>query len=548
MRRPDFGTRGNEPTGMTRSTPASGEARRSFRGAAARWFAAGVCLLAFTGCAVGPDYVQPRTSVPSAWKWLTGPAEEHPNATTAAPVELVEWWKSFDDPMLTSLVERAIQSNLDVLQAKARIRQARAARAIAVGGLFPDLSASADYTRSHRGSGASSGSTSSGGTGGSSSINSDLFQAGLDAAWEIDVFGGLRRNVEASSADLVAAVEDRRDVLVSLVAEVGTNYLNLRGFQAQIAIARSNLEAQRHSAEITRKRYEAGFVGTLDVANARAQMATTEAEIPVLESSALSTIHNLGLLLGLNPTALEPELMPDAPIPANPPEVPAGLPSDLLRRRPDIRRAEAQLHAATARIGVATADLFPKFSLTGSFGFSSTDLSTFMNWSSRVASFGPSVTWPVFDAGKIRANIEVQNALQEQALLTYRKAVITAMRDVESALVAYAREQEHLRLLEEAVRQNTAAVDASLKLYTAGRSDFLNVLTAQRSLLLSEDALALSVRTMGTDLIALYKALGGGWEGAEAEGTPMAGAQPTAKAESGGGEPSKATPNPEAVP
>lgn len=536
MKRSDYSPAGNDLPTRNGHVPSAPEARRP-SGVAAKWLTAALCLLTLAGCAVGPDFKSPAASVPSAWKWLSGSTEAHPEATTGAPVELVDWWTSFDDPTLTSLVERAIRSNFDVQLAKSRIRQARATRAIAVGGLFPDLNASASYTYTHRGSSSSSSGSSgiSGGTSSSGSvgsINTDLFQAGLDAAWEIDIFGGLRRNVEATTADLAAAVEDRRDVLVSLVAEVGTNYLDLRGFQRQIAIARRNLEAQRHSAEITRKRYEAGYVGTLDVANAEAQMATTEAEIPLLESSAFSTIHNLGLLLGLPPTALEAELTPQAEIPPNPPEVPVGLPSDLLRRRPDIRRAEAQLHGATARIGVATADLYPKFSLTGSFGFSSTDLSSFMNWSSRVASFGPSVTWPVFDAGKIRANIEVQNALQEQALITYQKTVITALRDVESALVAYAREQERRKILTVAVEQNNRAVDAALKLYTAGRTDFLNVLTAQRSLLTSEDALAQSVRATGTDLIALYKALGGGWEKTEATGeTPaQAGAAPEPKA------------------
>ena len=202
----------------------------------------------------------------------------------------------------------------------------------------------------------------------------ELFQAGLDASWELDIFGGTRRNLEAASADLQAAVEDRRDVLVTLMGDVGTNYINLRGFQQQIDIARENLKAQKHNADIIQKRHDAGFVGGLDVANAKAQVATTESTIPLFESSARAAIYSLGVLLGREPAALEKDLAKAAPIPPTPPEIPVGLPSELLRRRPDIRRAEAQIHAATARIGVATADLFPRFFLTGSFGVTTSDV------------------------------------------------------------------------------------------------------------------------------------------------------------------------------
>jgi len=340
----------------------------------------------------------------------------------------------------------------------------------------------------------------------------DLFQAGLDSSWELDLFGGTRRNVEALDADLRAAVEDRRDVLVSLAAEIGVNYLNLRGAQQELAIARRNFEAQRRTADITRKRYEAGFVSGLDVANAEAQAAGTASQVPLLESTARQAIYSLSLLLGKEPASLLLELDDREPIPRTPPEVPVGLPSDLVRRRPDIRRAEARLHAATARIGVATADLFPKFSLTGSLTFSGESLSSLAQWSSGFYSMGPSISWPVFDAGRIRWNIELRNALQEQALLAYEKTVLTALKDVETALAAYSKEQEHLRLLEIAVENNRKAVDLATRLYVEGETDFLNVLTAQRSLFVSEEALAQSTRNLALHLIALYKALGGGWE------------------------------------
>ncbi|HAA05390.1 MAG TPA: RND transporter [Syntrophobacteraceae bacterium] len=481
--------------------------------------------IALAGCAVGPNFRSPKVQVPPAWRGVGGPQPAQPSAetpslsvATGGPTEVVDWWRSFNDPELNSLVGRAMASNLDLALAKARIRQARASRGVASSSLWPTVDASASYRRSYSGSSSSGVSTSSSSpdsTAGGGSIGSaenDLFRAGLDAAWELDIFGGKRRNVEAAEADLQAVVEDRRDVLVSLAAEVGNNYASLRSLQQQLVIARNNLETQRHSAEIARKRFEAGYVSGLDVASANAQVATLEAQVPVLESSIQATIYSLGVLLGQEPGALAQELMTPAMIPVTPPAVPVGLPSELLLRRPDIRKADAQLHAATARIGVATADLFPKISLTGSLGFSSSDLTNLANWSSRFWSMGPTVSWALFDGGKIRSNIEVQNALQEQALLTYRATVLTALKEVETALVAYSKEQDRRRALVVAVEQSRRAVDLAQKLYVAGKTDYLNVLTAQRSQYVSEDSLVQSVRSLTTDLIVLYKALGGGWE------------------------------------
>ncbi len=469
-----------------------------------------LCLMALSGCAVGPDYRPPDTKVPEAWYGLNNPGPASTSLAIPQPVTLVEWWQTFRDPILDTLVQMALRSNLDLKQAEARIRQARATRGTVAAGLFPQVEASALYQKSQ-------GSSQVAGGGGIATAGAlrELFQVGLDAAWEVDIFGGVRRGVEAADADTRAAVEDRRDVLVTLVGEVGTNYINLRGFQQQIAIARKNLEAQKQTARITHKRFEAGFVSKLDVANADAQVATTEAQIPVLESSAQAAVYSLGVLLGREPAVLAKELATATPIPPTPPEVPVGLPSELLRRRPDIRRAEAQIHAATARIGVAVADLFPRFSLTGSFGLSANDITRLGRLDSKFWSFGPTVTWPVFQGGRILANIEVQNAVQEQALLTYEKTVLTALKDVETALVAYAKEQEHRKSLAEAVANNRQAVDLAMKLYIHGRTDFLNVLNAQRSLFLTEDALTQSTRTLATSLIALYKALGGGWEKGE---------------------------------
>jgi len=465
------------------------------------------CWIIVVGCAVGPDYRPPETKVSSNWDGQNAVTPVQSSKTTIDPVALVEWWTAFNDPTLSSLVEMAVRANLDVRLAEARIRQARAAQGVAGAPLWPKVNASALYQRSQ-------GSSEAGGGGAIATVGGlrNLWQAGLDATWEVDIFGGTRRNVEAATADLRAAEEDRRDVLITLVGDVGSNYINLRGFQQQIDIARRNLKAQKHNAAIIQKRYDAGFVGGLDVANTRAQVATTEATIPVFESSARAAIYSLGVLLGREPAALTQDLAKAAPIPPTPPEIPVGLPSELLRRRPDIRRAEAQLHAATARIGVATADLFPKFNLAGSFGLSASEVARLGPWSSNFWSWGPSVTWPIFAGGRIYWNIKVQDALTEQALLTYEKTVLTALKDVETALVAYAKQQETRKSLSEAVVNNRKAVELAMLLYLAGKSDFLNVLIAQRSLFTTEDALAQSTRTVDTNLIALYKALGGGWE------------------------------------
>ncbi|MDB5911152.1 MAG: efflux system, outer rane lipoprotein NodT family [Massilia sp.] len=465
-------------------------------------------LLLATGCTVGPNFKPPRPTVPAAYLNPSAPPTTQTSVTLQQPTDVAQWWKTFNDPSLDSLVTRAVESNLDLRLATSRLRQARAARGVVASALWPDINANGSYSHF--------------GTGRKNSTSSDLYQAGFDAAWEIDVFGGVRRSVEASDASIEAAVEDRRDVLVTLAAEVAVDYIDLRGFQRQIAIANENLAAQRRTADLTRRRFNAGFVSRLDAANADAQVASTESDIPALESSARQAIYSLSLLLGREPEALLAELSQERPIPLTPPEVPIGLPSDLLRRRPDIRRAEAQLHAATAQIGVATADLFPKFSLTGNFNLESSKLKSLGNWSSALWSMGPSVTWPLFTAGRIQANIEVQNAVQEQALIAYDQAVLGALRDVEAALIAYSKEQQRRLALVNAVTANREAFDLSTRLYTQGQTDFLNVLTAERSLFGAETALTASDTTIATDLAALYKALGGGWEAGGALGPATA--------------------------
>jgi NodT family efflux transporter outer membrane factor (OMF) lipoprotein len=454
--------------------------------------------LLVTGCTVGPDFETPQPTMPTAWYGAAEqPTEGGISVTTPEPVELIRWWTSFHDPLLDSLVTRALTANLDLRQAEARIREARAARTAVVAGLWPQLDVSASYTR-----------TSAPAVAGSR----NLYQAGFDASWELDVFGGVRRDIEAADADIQVAIEDQRDVLVSLAAEVAANYLDLVGTRRQIAIAEQNLVSQRKTEELTRRRQQGGFVSGLDLANAQAQVDTTRSVIPSFEALAQQSIYSLGVLLGEQPEALLGELDAAGEIPGVPPVVPVGLPADLLRRRPDIGRAEAGLHAATARVGVATADLFPKIALTGSAGVLGPHLSSLDHWSNRFWSVGPSISWPVFDAGRLRALVDVQDAREEQAFLAYQKTVLNALQEVESALVAFAKEQEHHSAIDGAVTANRRALELATQLYTQGETDFLNVLNAERSLFVTEDALVQSDRAIALDLVALYKALGGGWE------------------------------------
>jgi len=459
-----------------------------------------ICFVVFTanGCMVGPDYHAPQSVVPTEWAGIEKTPTYQSSVATMQAADLTAWWKQFNDPTLNVLVDEALRTNLNLSMAEARLRQARAIRGIAIGGLWPSVTISGSYQRLH--------------PAGVILPNTDIYQAGFDAVWELDIFGGLRRNVESASANIEAAIENIRDAQVSLIAEVALDYIQLRGFQQRIVIAQNNLKSQRHTAEITRKLLNVGFASALDVANAEADVATTESQIPVFETSERQTIYALSVLLAKLPASLMKQLLPAGDLPTIPAQVPVGLPSDLLRRRPDIRSSEAQLHAATAQIGVAVSDLFPSFSLTGSMNWSSNLLRTWWNESNRSSAIGPSVTWPIFQGGAIISNVRLQEVLRDQAFITYQETVLAAFQDVENSLVAFDKEQLHRKWLQNSVDANRKAVDLSMQLYIEGQIDFLNVLVAQRSLYASEDELVQSKQSIATDLIALYKALGGGWE------------------------------------
>lgn len=465
----------------------------------------GLCALAawIPGCAVGPNYKSPAVST------LPNGFSQAPSNHVADPAVLSQWWTVFQDQQLETLIRQAAETNLDVRIATARLKEVRAQRMAANGSWFPSVNGSGSYTRSRPSENA---------VGGRSlkafriPLENDDFSGRLDMSWELDVFGGTRRGVEAAKADLAASAEARREVLVSVLAEVGLVYLDLRGYQKELAVAQENLAAQEKTLKLTQDRFKAGLANELDTARAEAQVARTRAQIPQFEEGVSRAIHHLSVLVSRNPADLTTELKSSAPIPSSAPGVPVGLPSDLIRRRPDIRRAERELAAATARIGVATSDLFPKFFLTGAVGLQSLESGDFFDGGSKLWSLGPSLRWPLFAGGKIRQGIRVQEARQEQALLRYEQTVLRSLEEVENALLGFGREQERRQALVDAERATRRASTLADVQHRAGLVDFLTVLEADRSLLATQDELARSDRQLGQNLIRLYKALGGGWD------------------------------------
>lgn len=448
-------------------------------------------LLALAGCTVGPDYQPPVVPLPANWS-------EAPTAAAADPSqELAEWWTRFDDAELTSLVGRAVRNNRDLAVAEARVTEARALRGVAAADLWPTLNA---------------------GAGGlvTSGSYPQLFFGALDSIWEIDVFGGIRRSVEAADADVQVSIEQRRAVLLFVVGAVASTYVELRGFEAQIDTVRQNLAAQQATRELTMAQRDAGLASDLDVERARALVATTASELPLLQTARQENVHRLGVLLGESPAALAGELAVDAPIPSAPVEVVVGVPAELLRRRPDLGRAERELAAATARVGEAIADLYPRFTLTGSVGLRSEEVKDLLKGASGFAAIGPNVVWPIFAGGRIISNIEAQDARSAAALARYEKTVLDALEQVENALVRYAQEQVRRRELTDAVDANREAAAMARRLYANGLIEFLDVLVAERSLLESESRLVASETAVSSSLVTLYVSLGGGWPAAEA--------------------------------
>lgn len=455
------------------------------------------------GCAVGPDYKGSPIILPIHWSNAkTGQASKTGHA--AKPADLAQWWKRLNDPMLTALIEDAVNGNLDVASAKAKIREARATRREAIGGLFPSVTGSGSATRS-RTAGAEETAT--------TAATANQFQAGFDASWELDLFGANRRTVEAASYGVEAADDDLRSTLLTMIGDVASYYAQARGYQARVALARRTAKSQRDTLALTQRKFEAGTSSAADVAKAAAQAATTEADIPTYQESYLSSVHRLGVLLGLDPAALVREMQRSKPIPTPRLPLPAGIPADVMSARPDVRKAERQLAQYTAKIGAAEAALYPSVSLTGSVSTTGLKTSDIAKNSSIGWSFGPSLSVPIFNAGQLRAAVDVAKAQRDQYDVAWRSAVLTALEDVENALVSLAQERIKLRSLDEAARRYREADRLSRMLFQNGSASFLDVLDADRSLYSAEDSLLQSRVTIATDYIALAKALGGGWDG-----------------------------------
>jgi NodT family efflux transporter outer membrane factor (OMF) lipoprotein len=487
--------------------------------------ALGLSLSAFlvaaagAGCAVGPNYEPPNFPVPEAWSKPLG----SPGSMGAG--NLADWWKTFGDPTLDSLVERTLKGSPDVRIAAARIDQSRARRTTTASDGLPQLNFNSSYSRNYGSLNALPGAGGIPGAGiafpfGPRSY--DLFQGGFDASWEIDLFGRIRRSIEAADADAQASQEALRDTQVSLVAETARNYVEARSLQRRLAIARDNIAAQADSLELARTRFRAGLTSELDVQQAESLLATTTAQVPALESRLSAAVHRLSVLTGAEPNALTAELSAAKPMPAVPPLIAMGVPGDVLRRRPDIRRAERQLAADTARIGAAVAELFPRFTITGNFGEQSQNFGNIISAGSLFANVLPAVKVPVLEFGRIRGNIRQQDARAAESLASYEKAVLNALEEAENAIDAFTQDQVRVKSLARAAEANRQAVILADERYGKGLTDFLQVLDSRRSLYAAQDTLVQGEQAVLTDLIALYKALGGGWSPEPAEGPPAA--------------------------
>lgn len=474
------------------------------------------------GCATMPEYKKPELPLRDTWNV---PVEGGVNPGDA---DIAQWWAQLNDPGLNKLIDEALNVNLDLKIARARLREARANRQAIAPDRLPQVNASASFTRSRQsqntafgggdfgGGAAGALMGASGGGGGFQQPTTNLFEAGFDARWELDIFGGVAKELEAADADIQAAEEALRNTRSVLVSEVAREYLEVRAAQRRLAVARDNITAQSDSVSIATSRFDAGLSSELDVKQAEAQLAATEATVPALEAAITAGILRLGILTRRNGAELIAELTGTTSWPEKPAAVAIGVPSDLLRRRPDVRQAERALAAATARVGVAVADLYPKFTLTGRLGGQSSDLETLNLGAGRFWSFGPGMTLPIFDRGKIKANIEIQNARVDAALAEYEKAVLIALDESQTALVEYAKEQTRLTSLREAVAANQRALDIAHELYRQGLADFLNVIQAQGALLQAQDTAILSEAAVLQYMVALYKAVGGGWDTAGA--------------------------------
>lgn len=463
--------------------------------------------LLLAGCTVGPDYARPNVPVPPSY------AEASP-VEAMSDEELGQWWKSFGDPLLDDLVNRAVAQNLDVQSAAARIREARAQERAAGAASSPQVAGQGSVARQRISENAIPAPPGAGGPqgGGFGLPGSEFttFRAGFDASWEIDLFGRNRRSIEATRGRSEAALWNRRDVQVSVAAETANAYLTLRTLQQRIAIAEAEVARQQRALDIVDARVRGGLVTGQDLAQQRSTLEQASAALPPLKAQAAAQMHALGVLTGTSPESLigilaEPQALPRVP------DVPAGLPSDLLRRRPDIRATERNLAAATADIGVATADLYPRFSLTAAPALVSTALGSLLEWGSRAFTAGGAVDWPLFDGGRRKANVAVTNARQEQALIAYRKSILLALRDVEDALSNIEKDRRQLASLDASLAASRRAEELARTRYRGGLVTYSDVLQAQAGRIALEGQVIETRGELARHSVALTKALGGGW-------------------------------------
>jgi len=454
---------------------------------------------------VGPDFTRPAAKVSETWleasdqRVETGPAENH------------DWWRVFDDPVLNQLISRAYRENLSLRIAGVRVLEARAQLGIAAGGLFPQTQQAFGSLQYNRVSERAPQSLFS------SNFNYRQSEIGLQAAWELDFWGKFRRAVESANASWMASIANYDSALVSLTAGVANSYVTIRTLEKRVDIARQNVETQKENLKIAEARFRYGTGSQLDVEQAKTILNDTLASIPVLEAQLRQAKNALSVLLGLVPTDLADLLKGASEIPVSPAHVVVGIPADLLRRRPDIRSAEQQAAAQCAQIGVAKAELYPAFSLTGNFGFLSSDVGNFklsdmFQWRSRTAQTGPSFQWDILNYGRITNNVRVQDARFQALLITYQNAVLTAQQEVEDNLAAFLKAQDRAGFLAQSVEAAKKSLDLAVIQYREGTKDFTTVLISQQALLNEQDNLASTLGNISSSLVGVYRALGGGWE------------------------------------
>jgi len=452
--------------------------------------------------AVGPDYVEPEIAVPDAWHMrIVQQVEQGPEAP------LQTWWTVFDDPVLDQLIERARSGNLDLQTAAARVRASRAALAVASGARLPTAGVSGQTSRTEQSDDGWLAQVAP--PGGFDAQN--LYELGLDASWELDLFGRIRRSIESSRAQYQSTIETERDVTVTLFAEVAKTYIEVREFQNRLTYANENIAVQKKALDLASERYRTGLSSQLDVAQARATLGMTEAALPDLETAREQALYRLAVLLGAEPGSLQGEFAAVAAIPGPSGRIALGLPVDVVRQRPDIRAAERRLAAQTAQIGVATAALYPDFTLSGFIGLQTRSLDDLFNSGSKMWGMSLPFNWALYDGGRVRGNIELQKELTQERLLDYRQAVLKALSEVQGALVAYNNEHDRLAALRRAEAATADGVRLAMVQYDTGLTDYNNVMTMQRDLFQLQEQVAASEAQLDFELIALYKAVGGGW-------------------------------------